>query len=47
MLDLYVFLMYVGFFGDLVDTLLKLGGLRASLNNSIVPVGGGGGGDDE
>jgi hypothetical protein len=35
MLDLYVLLMYVGFFGNLNDTLLKLAGLRSSMENSF------------
>jgi len=35
MLDLYVLLMYVGFFGNLNDTLFKLAGLRSSMNNSF------------
>jgi hypothetical protein len=35
MLDLYVLLMYVGFFGNLNDTLLKLAGLRHSMENSF------------
>lgn len=35
MLDLYILLMYVGFFGNLDDTLFKLAGLRSSLGNSI------------
>jgi hypothetical protein len=35
MLDNYVLLMYVGFFGNLNDTLLKLAGLRADMSNSF------------
>ncbi|KAI8475872.1 MAG: hypothetical protein J3K34DRAFT_517039 [Monoraphidium minutum] len=35
MLDQYVLLMYVGFLGDLFDTLLKLAGFRASMGNSF------------
>jgi hypothetical protein len=35
MLDLYVLLMYVGFFGNLDDTLLKMTGLKKSMGNSF------------
>jgi hypothetical protein len=34
-LDQYVLLMYVGFLGNLFDTLLKLAGLRKDMNNSF------------
>jgi hypothetical protein len=34
-LDLYVLLMYVGLFGNLNDTLLKLAGLRSSMESSF------------
>ncbi|GBF91003.1 hypothetical protein Rsub_03858 [Raphidocelis subcapitata] len=54
MLDLYVLLMYVGFFGNLDDTLFKMAGLRKSMGNSFSeePAGAikgaaaGGGGDE-
>lgn len=35
MLDQYVLLMYVGFLGNLFDTLLKLAGLRKDMQNSF------------